>query len=109
MRKATVLVAAAAAGVAVTTGFFVGWLFSSKEPAAAALETRIPDRDLVTGSIPSRAIGAPVAPQPQALPAPQARMAAATAPAALPTRNQAAAEAVAPKASCKNPGALGVS
>ena len=40
MRNATVLGAAAAA--AVTVGFLVGWLFSSKEPAATALDRCLP-------------------------------------------------------------------
>jgi peptidoglycan-N-acetylglucosamine deacetylase len=105
MRRATVLVAAA--GAAVMAGFFVGWLFSSKEPAAAALQTRIADRDLITGTIPSRPTGMP--PQPQSQLAPQAAAVAAAAPSALPMQKRAAADAVAPKPSCRNPGALGVS
>src|SRR5260370_32468191 len=118
MRNATVLGAAAAA--AVTVGFLVGWLFSSKEPAATARETKIADRDLVTGTIPSRATAMPPAPQPQALLAPQAAMspqartspqaymAPAASPAALPKGNRATADAGAPKTSCRNPDALGV-
>jgi peptidoglycan/xylan/chitin deacetylase (PgdA/CDA1 family) len=118
MRNATILGAAATA--AVTVGFLVGWLFSSKEPAATALETKIADRDLVTGTIPSRATAMPPAPQPQALLAPQAAMspqartspqaymAPAASPAALPMRNRAAADAGAPRPTCRNPDALGI-
>ena len=99
MRRVTVLVAAAAT-TAVMGGFFVGWLFSSKEPAAAP-EAKVAERELVTGTIPMRA---PMA-QPQMPPAqPQPAMTPAT---ATPPRSQGTAEP-APKSTCRTPGALGV-
>jgi peptidoglycan-N-acetylglucosamine deacetylase len=106
MRRGTVL-AAAAGAVAVVGGFTLGWVLLLREPAADAPEAKLADANLVTGSIPSRAIGAP-APQPQSLQAPRdsGAMAPAAAPPPLPMQKRAAAEPA--KVSCRNPGALGV-
>src|SRR4051812_7118425 len=96
MRRATVLVAAAAT-TAVMGGFLVGWLFSSKEPAATAPEVKVAERELVPGTIPSRAAGMAPMTQPQTPPAAQPAMTPAMAPGGLPPRSQTTAEPPAAK------------
>ena len=80
MHRMTGLAAAIAA--AVTLGIGIGWMLSPKEQTPTAPEAAVAERELVTGTVASRANTAappqPQAAQPQSLtppaaPAPQAR------------------------------------
>jgi peptidoglycan-N-acetylglucosamine deacetylase len=113
MRRMTVL--AAAAATSVTLGIAIGWILSPTVPAPEAKAT---DRELVTGTIGSRATEShsaaeaaaqPRVVQPQPLPPPPAPMTARAEPAmAAPTRPPGMAGSAA-NLKCENPGALGVS
>ena len=82
MRRGTVM-AAAGSAVAVVGGFMLGWVLLL--PETAAPEGKVADANLVTGTIPSRAVGAPDAPWPQSLQPLQApRESRAMAPTAIP-------------------------
>ena len=75
MHRMTGLAAAIAA--AVTLGIGIGWMLSPKEQTPTAPETTVAERELVTGTVASRAATA-APPQPQAAqpaPAPPAQAA----------------------------------
>ena len=63
MHRMTGLAAAIAA--AVTLGIGIGWMLSPKEQTPTAPETTVAERELVTGTVASRA-GTAAPPQPQA-------------------------------------------
>jgi peptidoglycan/xylan/chitin deacetylase (PgdA/CDA1 family) len=109
MRRVTVLVAAGATA-AMMVGFFVGWMFWSKDVAPTGLAARVADDNLITGTIPARAPGMTPMVQAQTSPAQSqpAMMAPPATPPGFPPRNLAAAEPAAPKSTCRTPGALGV-
>ena len=107
MHRMTGLAAAIAA--AVTLGIGIGWMLSPKEQTAP--EATVAERELVTGTVASRAnTAAPLQPQaaqpqsfaPPAAPAPQARPTPAM-------MAGAQAKAAAAGARCENPDALGIS
>jgi len=117
MRRITGLAAAAAASVVFGIG--VGWLLGPKDPAPSAPQAKLADRELVTGTIASRAATPPVtdglaaqsrAVQSQQLPAPvPAPLAARTEPAAATMPAPPRIPAAAANRRCENPDALGVS
>jgi peptidoglycan/xylan/chitin deacetylase (PgdA/CDA1 family) len=113
MRRMTGLAAAAAA--AVTFGIAVGWIVGAKEPEPNAPEAKVAERELVTGTIPSRATAmAASQPQaaeprsfpPQSFPPPAAPMTPQTGPAAAMMPGSSARVA---NSRCGNPDALGIS
>ena len=105
MHRMTGLAAAAAATLVLGIG--IGWMLSSGgEPAPAAPEAKIAERELVTGTVASRPAAPPQVAQPPSFPQPSA-------PTAAPARPAAAMMAGAPaKAAangrCENPDALGI-
>jgi peptidoglycan/xylan/chitin deacetylase (PgdA/CDA1 family) len=110
MHRMTGLAAAIAA--AVTLGIGIGWMLSPKEQTPTAPETTVAERELVTGTVASRA-GTAAPAQPQAAQKPQSfTPPAAPAPQARPTPAMMAgaqAKAAAAGARCENPDALGIS
>jgi peptidoglycan/xylan/chitin deacetylase (PgdA/CDA1 family) len=109
MHRMTGLAAAIAA--AVTLGIGIGWMLSPKEQTPTAPETTVAERELVTGTVASRA-GTAVPPQPQAAQPQSFTPPAALAPQARPTPAMMAgaqAKAAAAGARCENPDALGIS
>ena len=109
MHRMTGLAAAIAA--AVTLGIGIGWMLSPKEQTPTAPETTVAERELVTGTVASRA-GTAAPPQPQAAQPQSFTPPAAPAPQARPTPAMMAgaqAKAAAASARCENPDALGIS
>jgi len=109
MHRMTGLAAAVAA--AVTLGIGIGWMLSPKEQAPTAPEATLAERELVTGTVASRANTA-APPQPQAAQPQSFTPPAAPAPQARPTPAMMApaqAKAAAAGARCENPDALGIS
>ena len=100
MHRMTGLAAAAAATLALGIG--IGWMFSSGgEPAPAAPEAKIAERELVTGTVAPRLAQPPSSPPPSASTAAPARPAAAM-------MAGAQAKAAAANGRCENPDALGI-
>ena len=100
MHRMTGLVAAAAATLVLGIG--IGWMFSSGgEPAPAAPEAKIAERELVTGTVAPRLAQPPSSPPPSASTAAPARPAAAM-------MAGAQAKAAAANGRCENPDALGI-
>jgi peptidoglycan/xylan/chitin deacetylase (PgdA/CDA1 family) len=106
MHRMTGLAAAAAATLVLGIG--IGWMFSSGgEPAPAAPEVKIAERELVTGTVASRPSAPPQMAQPPSFPPPSA-------PTAVPIRPAAAmmagaqAKAAPANGRCENPDALGI-
>ena len=104
MHRMTGLAAAAAATLVLGIG--IGWIFSSGgEPAPAAPEAKLAERELVTGTVAPRPNASPQLAQPPSSTPPtaaQARPAAALMAGAQPKAGAAA------NARCENPDALGI-
>jgi peptidoglycan/xylan/chitin deacetylase (PgdA/CDA1 family) len=104
MHRMTGLAAAAAATLVLGIG--IGWIFSSGgEPAPAAPEAKLAERELVTGTVAPRPNASPQLAQPPSSTPPtaaQARPAAAMMAGAQPKAGAAA------NARCENPDALGI-
>jgi hypothetical protein len=81
MHRMTGLAAAAAATLVLGIG--IGWMFSSGgEPAPAAPEAKIAERELVTGTVAPRPTAPPQMAQPPSFPPPSVPTVAQTRPAA---------------------------
>jgi peptidoglycan/xylan/chitin deacetylase (PgdA/CDA1 family) len=103
MHRMTGLAAAAAATLVLGIG--IGWMFSSGgEPAPAASEAKIAERELVTGTVASRPTAPPQVAQPPSFPPPTA----APARPAAAIMAGAQAKAAAANGRCENPDALGI-
>jgi peptidoglycan/xylan/chitin deacetylase (PgdA/CDA1 family) len=110
MHRMTGLAAAIAA--AVTLGIGIGWMLSPKEQTPTAAEATASERELVTGTVASRANTAattqPQVAQPQSF-APPAAPAPQTRPTATMMPGPQAKAGAAANARCENPDALGIS
>src|SRR5215208_2550035 len=106
MHRMTGLAAAAAATLVLGIG--IGWMFSSGgEPAPAAPEAKIAERELVTGTVASRPTTPPQMAQPPSYPPPSAPTVAQTRPAAAMMAG-AQPKTAAANGRCENPDALGI-
>lgn len=110
MRRMMGLAAAAAAAAALGIG--IGWVLAPTAPVPEAPEAKAVDREVVTGTVASRAAAMantqPQMAQPQSFPPPAAPMAPQARPATAMTPSPPAKVGAGATPRCKNPDALGV-